>query len=100
MGSGFTPLSGDFNGNGSVDAADYVTWRNNEGTFAVMANDPYFGTKIDQDQYVVWRANFGNTGPGSGAGAGLSGAVPEPGAILLACCAMFGAVFLRSRGVR
>jgi autotransporter-associated beta strand protein len=91
-------LPGDFNSDGKVDAADYVTWRKNQGTFAIMANDAYFGTKIDQDQYNLWRANFGNTGPGSGAG--LSGAVPEPGAILLAWCAMFGAVLLRSRGVR
>jgi hypothetical protein len=93
-------LPGDFNGDSKVDAADYVNWRKNEGTFAVMANDPYFGTKIDQDQYNVWRANFGNTSPGSGSGAGLSGVVPEPGAVLLAVCAAFGAFFLRSRGVR
>ena len=92
-------MPGDFNGNGNVDAADYVKWRKNEGTFAIMANDPYFGTKIDQDQYNVWRANFGNTGPGSGGGAGLSGAVPEPGTFVLMLVAAAGLACRRSRGV-
>jgi autotransporter-associated beta strand protein len=94
-------LPGDFNDDDKVDAADYVMWRNNEGTFAILANDPYFGTEIDADQYNIWRANFGNTIPGSGGGAGLPGAVPEPGAILLALMTVFAGGFVRgSRGVK
>ena len=91
-------LPGDFNNDAKVDAVDYVVWRNNEGTFNILANDPYFGTAIDADQYAVWRANFGKTLPGSGGGAGQLGAVPEPGAIVLGLFALVGAVFLRSRG--
>ena len=48
-------LPGDFNDDGTVDAADYVVWRKNDGT------------QIDYDK---WRANFGRTlfiGNGSGA---------------------------------
>jgi hypothetical protein len=65
-------VPGDYNGNGKVDTADYVVWRN--------------GDSPDDSQagYDLWRANFGNP-PGSGAAAGA--AVPEPATIvmLLAC---------------
>jgi hypothetical protein len=56
--------SGDFNGNGVVDAADYVVWR--EGV--AIANTPA--------NYDLWRSSFGQTVPASGAGA-ESAAVPE-----------------------
>ena len=39
-------LPGDFNNDGTVDAADYVVWRKNDGT---------------QTGYDGWRANFGRT---------------------------------------
>ncbi len=46
----FTPmlagLPGDFNSDGKVDAADYVTWRKNNGTNNVLANDNGLGTPI------------------------------------------------------
>jgi hypothetical protein len=42
---------GDFNRDGVVDAADYVKWR--EG----------LGTEFTQDDYNIWRANFGRTAP-------------------------------------
>jgi len=67
----YTPLAltGDYNGNHVVDAADYVVWRNKNGPAA---------------DYTAWRNNFGKTG-GAGSGTGGSGtsAVPEPAA--LAC---------------
>jgi hypothetical protein len=72
-------LPGDFNTDGTVDAADYVVWRKDYSN--------------DQAMYDAWRANFGvslGTGSGStgyplGASAEpLSAAVPEPaGAWLL-----------------
>jgi hypothetical protein len=64
-------LDGDFNGDGKVDAADYVVWRKSDGS---------------QDGYNEWRMNFGRT---SGSAAGqVAAAVPEPGAPLLAAVAM------------
>ena len=75
-----TILVGDYNGNGVVDAADYVVWRKNNGTTNVLPNDPAGGT-IGATQYNNWKANFGKT-PGSGSGAGLA-AVPEPASLLL-----------------
>jgi hypothetical protein len=61
---------GDYNGNGKVDAADYVLWRNSPNDFG--------GNPAGYD---TWRNNFGNP-PGSASGATFA-PVPEPGAILL-----------------
>jgi T5SS/PEP-CTERM-associated repeat protein len=64
-------LPGDYNLDGSVDAADYVVWRKTDGT---------------QAGFDLWRAHFGETA-GGGAGAAVEtpdAAVPEPiGALLL-----------------
>ncbi len=75
-------LPGDFNFDGTVDAADYVVWRKTIGT---------------QDGYNVWRTNFGGTG---GAGGSIAGddrpgaepnAVPEPRMLaLLSACGIIG----------
>jgi len=64
-------LDGDFNGDGFVDAADYVTWRKNDGT---------------PEQYDLWRQNFGASSI-EVAGA-VASAVPEPSAVLLCLVAM------------
>jgi arabinogalactan endo-1,4-beta-galactosidase len=52
-------LSGDYNEDGGVDAADYVVWRKTDGL---------------QDGYDDWRANFAQ----SGAQNPVATAVPEP----------------------
>ena len=63
---------GDFNHDGTVDAADYVLWRKNN---------------IDGESgYNTWRANFGATAAGAAAVART--AVPEPGSALLAAVAI------------
>ena len=70
-------LPGDYNDDGIVDAADYVVWRNNEGTNNMLHND-LFGGMIGQNQYNQWRSHFGDSsGNISGIGNALS-AVPEP----------------------
>jgi hypothetical protein len=71
-------LPGDYNDDGSVDAADYVVWRKNEGTTNALPNDPIGGT-IGPAQFNQWRANFGAmAGSGSVAPDSVSGTVPEP----------------------
>jgi fibronectin-binding autotransporter adhesin len=73
-------LSGDFNNDGKVDAADYATWRKNETANAALPNDNGAGNQAAR--YTLWRTNFGSP---SGAGAGLHNTqVPEPGTLLLA----------------
>lgn len=57
---------GDYNGNGTVDGADYVVWRKG------------LGTTYDQSHYGLWRAHFGETSLGGGS------AVPEPQSLALA----------------
>lgn len=74
-------VAGDYNGDGVVDAADYVAWRKSVGQTGIglPADGSGNGTVGDSD-YDTWRANFGNS-PASGAGAAASAimAVPEPG---------------------
>jgi hypothetical protein len=58
-------LSGDYNQDGIVNAADYVVWRKG------------LGTNYVQNDYNVWRAHFGESA-GSGSNTVMSVTVPEP----------------------
>jgi hypothetical protein len=81
-------VTGDYNGNGTVDAADYVQWRNG-GT---LQNDPTPG--VQPGDFDVWRMNFGRTA----AGAAAAGAVPEAATLMLGIvAALFGLVCRRPR---
>ncbi len=79
-----TGLAGDFNGDGKVDAADYVSWR--------TGNSPNNGSIAD---YNTWRGNFGATA-GSGSLAG-GPAVPEPATFGAALVGLLGLVLSRRR---
>ncbi len=82
--------SGDYNDDGSVDAADYTVWRDNLGTSNVLPNDSIGGT-IGTAQYDLWRSNYGASSsfmttltavvPAAPLAAS---AAPEPSAMLLA----------------
>jgi hypothetical protein len=74
---------GDFNHNGTVEAADYAVWRKGLGS-VYQASD-----------YTTWQANYGNSAPGAGAGSDLV-AVPEPGAWVLVVMGIVS-MFLRMR---
>jgi probable HAF family extracellular repeat protein len=83
----FIHLPGDFNFDGSVDAADYVVWRENPG-----------GT-YTSDDYTAWRTNFGEpTSGGAAMGAASDIAVPEPGSLALLTLAV--PALLRRRRTR
>jgi fibronectin-binding autotransporter adhesin len=89
-------LPGDFNSDGKVDAADYVTWRKNEVANSSLPNDG--GAATQAARYSLWQTNFGNPPPGAGSGRGLGGAsVPEPSAIVLLAIGLL-AVGCRRRG--
>jgi len=93
---GISPLFGDYNDDGVVDAADYTTWRDSVGSPAgSLPNDPNSGVVIGSAQYATWRTNFGARQGGAGGGS----PVPEPGAMLLMACAAVSAVASR-RGLR
>jgi glucosylceramidase len=72
-------LTGDYDGNGVVDAADYTVWRDNFGTTNKLPNDPIGGT-ISESQFVQWRTNFGAT---NAIQRTLASAIPEPSALEL-----------------
>jgi hypothetical protein len=74
-------LPGDYNGSGVVDAADYVVWRENEGSPNPLPNDNGIGGIISQAHYDLWRKNFGQA---PGRGAAMPGQpVPEPPSAVL-----------------
>jgi hypothetical protein len=82
-------LTGDFNNNGVVDAADYVLWRNG----GPLMNDPTNG--VQPEDYNVWRANFGKT---AGSAASLAASVPEPASCVIMLLTVASACFVsRSR---
>jgi hypothetical protein len=82
MGTNPPGTAGDFNSDGKVDAADYVTWRKSNNTNNALPNDNGLSTPIGAAHYNLWRANFG---AGAGSGSGLVGAsnVPEPATIVM-----------------
>jgi hypothetical protein len=79
-------VAGDYNGNGVVDMADYVLWRNG----GPLQNDPTPG--VQAADYTFWRSRFGATS-GSGSALGSVTAVPEPTAgLLLAVGVVLGGI--------
>jgi hypothetical protein len=64
-------LAGDYNSDGTVDAADYVVWRKTDSANA--------------NGYTTWVEHFSETNDGSG-GSAISGggAIPEPSSLILA----------------
>jgi hypothetical protein len=74
-------LKGDYNRDGTVDAADYVTWRDQLGTeVSNLVSDGNRNGMIDQGDYDVWKANFGLS---AGSGAVSNGSLPEPATLSL-----------------
>jgi hypothetical protein len=73
---------GDYNLNGSVDAADYTLWRNTLGQIGpVLAADGDGDNQIDLDDFFTWRNHYGETVlAASGATLFSSSSVPEPAA--------------------
>jgi sulfatase modifying factor 1 len=73
-------IPGDFDGNGSVDASDYIIWRHNNGSAA---------------DFNLWRAHFGQP---LGSGSSVeSASVPEPSIACLAATAFAAALPTRRR---
>jgi hypothetical protein len=83
--SGTVILAGDFNRDGTVDAADYLVWKKTNGlnTAAFRGADADGSGFVDAADLDWWQQNFGMTAADYGGGGGN---VPEPAgtAIVLA----------------
>ncbi len=76
-------LAGDYSGNGIVDAADFVVWRNTLGQSGPnLAADGDGNGIVQQADFTFWRDRFGNTYGNTAL------AVPEPNTLTL-----FGILF-------
>ena len=63
-----TGLSGDYNGDGHVDAADYVVWRKANGSEGIgLAADGSGNGTVDDADYLIWRQNFARMAAAAGA---------------------------------
>lgn len=77
IGQAVEAVDGDYNGNGTVDAADYTVWRDNLGLLdvaTVAEGDGDLDGDVTQADYEYWKSRFGNGGGGSISASG----VPEP----------------------
>jgi hypothetical protein len=87
------PMAGDYNGNGTVDTADYVLWRNMVGGRAPLPNDGGISPGIvDYNDYNYWRSRYA-LGSGSGTMDSAS-AIPEPTLLALLFTALALPTFL------
>ena len=81
-------IPGDYDGSGTVDAADYIVWRQTLGsTSDPRANGDNTGSSsgvIDQADYNFWRAHFGTSAASGAASVVLS--IPEPATVLFILC--------------
>jgi hypothetical protein len=66
-------VPGDYNGDGTVEAADYVLWRNGGPLHNDLTPDSVSG-----DDYVEWRARYGDTAIAAGSRLAINQVVPEP----------------------
>lgn len=94
-------LVGDYNDDGSVNAADYTVWRDNLGgpASALKNRSPSVTGFVKTADYTIWKTNFGQGGSGA-LSAGIVGyapgqSVPEPGTIVLCFLASVGAACIR-----
>jgi hypothetical protein len=86
-------VPGDYNNNGTVDAADYVVWRKG----GPLANEVDDSDIVDGQDYTEWRLRFGNPSSGGGAEVTRGSLVPEPAMALSALGIAIAAISHRRR---
>ena len=83
-------LPGNYNGNGTVDAANYTIFRDNlGGDSAVLGGNGSGAATVVQADYDLWKQNFGASGS--------SAAVPEPCSYVLMPLGLLALVACRER---
>jgi hypothetical protein len=82
---GITTIPGDYNQDGTVDAADYLVWRHALTTGSLIADGNGDGT-VENGDFGVWRANFGLSLSQIAGQLAASAHVPEPTTLSLLVC--------------
>jgi sugar lactone lactonase YvrE len=84
-------LAGDYNGDNTVDSADYAKWRTDNGKFVAQGNgaDGNSNGIVDTADYVLWR-KAAVSGSGS-----VAASIPEPTTLLLLVSGLFAACAVR-----
>ena len=77
-------LAGDFNGDNSVNSADYAKWRTDNGKFVAQGNgaDGSSNAVVDPADYVLWRKAAASV-------SGVVTSIPEPATLLLLVGGLF-----------
>jgi hypothetical protein len=75
-------IAGDYNADGFVNDDDYVVWQANFGSTTALAADGNDNNIIDAADYNIWRDNLGNSVHELSAGSGAI-VVPEPTTLAL-----------------
>lgn len=103
------PIQGDYNNDGSVDAADYTVWRNNVGG-SELTNETVSPGSVDTEDYQEWKNHFA-PGPHrikttidnirflGGPGAAAATNVPEPSTLMLVLLTSAACYRKRRRGI-
>lgn len=87
-------IPGDYNGDGQVDAGDYVRWRNHLGdTDETALNGNGDGGDVSLSDYTWWKQHYGT--PNSGAASLSMTSVPEPATWTI--CMSFAWIWLARR---
>jgi hypothetical protein len=92
------PIPGDYNNDSVVNAADYDLWKSELGSLTHLAADGSGNGIVDTADFVVWR-NFFTGGSGSGSSLG-GGGVPEPTAACFFLIAVYTAAAAFPRRLR
>jgi hypothetical protein len=85
--TGSVVTSGDFDGDGDVDGADFIAWQTNfplETGATSAQGDANGDGHVDGADFAVWQSQFGS-GPGPG-----TSPVPEPSSVILGSFGILG----------
>ncbi len=72
-------LTGDYNNDGIVNAADYTVWRDTFGSTTSLASDGNNDGVIDNADYAIWVSHYGNSATSFSA----TTTVPEPSSFFI-----------------
>ncbi|MCC6492612.1 MAG: hypothetical protein IT424_06295 [Pirellulales bacterium] len=79
-------LTGDANGDGSVDGADLLIIQRDFGAVGEAAGDVTYDRVVNDDDTALWQQHFGTLVSATASEIAATQAVPEPGAAALATC--------------